>query len=83
MQIVSTGDNLHEMSNLVSWEKYKKIFQNVSRKFYQECKALNKSTENIVLVSTEHKMIYIITHLYVHFTFICLMLSSLGENFSR
>ena len=62
----------------------KKIFQNVvSSKFYQECKALNKSTENIVLVSTEHKMIYIITYLYVHFTFICLMLSSLGENFSR
>ena len=27
MQIVSTGDNLHEMSNLVYYEKIRKIFQ--------------------------------------------------------
>ena len=25
MQIVSTGDNLHEMSNLISWENKKNI----------------------------------------------------------
>ena len=29
MQIVSTGDNLHEMSNPVFWGKKKKLFQNV------------------------------------------------------
>ena len=29
MQIVSIGDNLHEMSNPVLWEKSEKIFQNV------------------------------------------------------
>ena len=27
MQIVSIGDNLHEMSNPVSWEKYEKYFR--------------------------------------------------------
>ena len=27
MQIVSLGDNLHEMSNPVFWEKYKKYFK--------------------------------------------------------
>ena len=27
MQIVSTGDNLHEMANLLFWEKWEKIFQ--------------------------------------------------------
>ena len=36
MQIVSTGDNLHEMSIPVSWKK-RKIFQNViCLKFYPE-----------------------------------------------
>ena len=27
MQIVSNGDNLHEMSNSVSWEKHEKLHQ--------------------------------------------------------
>ena len=27
MQIVSLGDNLHEMSNPVFWEKYEKYFK--------------------------------------------------------
>ena len=27
MQIVSIGDNLHEMSNLVFWEKLEKYFK--------------------------------------------------------
>ena len=27
MQIVSIGDNLHEMSNAVFWEKYEKYHQ--------------------------------------------------------
>ena len=27
MQIVSLGDNLHEMSNSVFWEKYEKYFK--------------------------------------------------------
>ena len=29
MQIVSIGDNLHEMSNPVFWEKIRKLFQYV------------------------------------------------------
>ena len=39
MQIVFIEDNLHEMSNPVSWKKNKKkIFQKViCWKFYQEC----------------------------------------------
>ena len=30
MQIVSTGDNLHEMLNPVGWEKFEKHHQNLS-----------------------------------------------------
>ena len=30
MQIVSLGDNLHEMSNSVFWEKYEKYFKMLS-----------------------------------------------------
>ena len=30
MQIVSIGDNLHEMSNPIFWEKKKKIITNLS-----------------------------------------------------
>ena len=38
MQIVSSGDNLHEMSYPVSEKNKKKIFQNaVCWKFYPEC----------------------------------------------
>ena len=41
MQIVSNGDNLHEMPNPVFWEKYEKIFQYVvCWKFYPEWLAL-------------------------------------------
>ena len=29
MQIVSIGDNLHEMSNPVSWKKFEKYFKNI------------------------------------------------------
>ena len=35
MQIVSLGDNLHEMSNPVFWEKVRKIFQDISAEFAQ------------------------------------------------
>ena len=36
-QIVSIGDNLHEMSNPVFWEKSEKYFYVVCWKFYCEC----------------------------------------------
>ena len=38
MQIVSSGDNLYEMSKLIFWEKKekKKIFQNVVFWFFTE-----------------------------------------------
>ena len=39
MQIVSIGDNLHEMSNPVFWENKKKYFQMSSaEKFIQNAK---------------------------------------------
>ena len=40
MQIVSSGDNLHEMSKPFSEKSKKKYFIMLSSKFYQECKAL-------------------------------------------
>ena len=41
MQIVSGGNNLHEMLNTVFLEKQETIFQNVvCWKFYPECEAL-------------------------------------------
>ena len=36
-KIVWIRDSLHEMSNIVSWEKKRKVFQNVFWKFYPEC----------------------------------------------
>ena len=39
MQIVSNGDNLHEMSNPIFWEIYKKCFNMSSaEKFTQSAK---------------------------------------------
>ena len=40
MQVVSNGDNLHEMSNPVYSEQIRKILQNVCWNFYPECQAL-------------------------------------------
>ena len=37
MQSLSSGDNLHEMSNIIFWEKQEKKIQNVYQKFYLEC----------------------------------------------
>ena len=37
MQIVSIGDNLHEMSNPVFWENKKNILKCRLLKFYPEC----------------------------------------------
>ena len=37
MQIVSTGDNLHEMSKPVFWEKYEKYFNMSSAVSFTLC----------------------------------------------
>ena len=36
-QIVSIGDNLHEMSNPVSWEKYEKYFRMSPAENFTQC----------------------------------------------
>ena len=41
MQIISSGDNLHELSNLVFWENRKKYFKiSYAEKFNQSAKRL-------------------------------------------
>ena len=45
MQIVSTGDNLHEMSNSVSWEKYFKMSS--AENFTKNAKRLIEMDESI------------------------------------
>ena len=45
MQIVSIGDNLHEMLNPVSWEKIRKISQKLSAENF---------TQSAVLTSESH-----------------------------
>ena len=45
MQIVSTGDNLYEMSNLVFCEKEENYFNLLPADFYLGCKALMNNNE--------------------------------------
>ena len=56
MQIVSNGDNLHEMLNPVFWENQEKIFQIVvCWKFYPEYEALIKqSTQQSLIIQEYH-----------------------------
>ena len=46
MQIVSSGDNLHEISNLICWEKNKKNITNLSSaEFTQRVVMVNKKNQ--------------------------------------
>ena len=45
MQIVSSGDNLHEMSNFIFWKKKKKKINKKKRKIVTICPLLNLSEQ--------------------------------------
>ena len=53
IQIVSCGDNLHEMAKPVFWKKIRQIFQYVvCWKSYPECYALNPHTVSIPVTAS-------------------------------
>ena len=53
MQIVSSGDNLHEMSKSIFWEKIRKIFQMSSAEIFtqlakHDCHSQDATADNVL-----------------------------------